>query len=121
MFDWLRKCFPSLGTPKVEVVLDLPHWTVADCQQLQAFIESNTGKKLISRFAHTATAMCLDPNHFDEQMSSDRRAIALFLQGLKSLADEDYWKYRDEEYLKQEFAEEFDPSMVDDEDEFPAE
>lgn len=123
MFSWLKECFKGMGKPKVEVVVDMPSWSVADANQLQAFLESTAGKKMLDRMKHTVTAMCIDPRHFDEQMSADRRALALVINGIEHLADDEYWKYRDREYLERVYSvSEFDPSSLeDDEDDFTVE
>ena len=123
MLNLLKKCFPNLGAPKAEVVLELPEWSVADANQLHAFLESRAGHKMMERMRHTVTAMCLDPRHCDEQMSADRRALALVINGIELLTDDEYWKYRDKEYLEREFVSEFDPSslMGDEDEDFLAE
>ena len=125
MFSWLTKCFPGAKKPRTEVITEMPSWSVADANQLHAFLESRAGHKMLDRMKHTVTAMCLDPRHFDEQMSADRRALALVINGIEHLADDEYWKYRDKEYLERAFAvSEFDPSSLgeeDDEEEFLAE
>ena len=82
---------------KPRVVVDLPDWQVGDAIQTNAFLESRPGKKLLDRLRFTATAMCLDDEHCDAQLSADRRAFALVIMGLESMADEEYWRSADGE------------------------
>lgn len=100
---WLKHLFPSLKQVRPEVVVDLPEWTLADAADLGRFLETKTGKRLIQRMRYDVTCAVLDPNEATINMRDEWRAISHVLDGIQSMADYEYWKYRDKEFLEREF------------------
>lgn len=93
--DWFALVFPSMRaemTPRV--VMDLPEWTEADAANLANFLETRTGQRMMDRMRVTVTAMCMEPSDGDVMFRATRRAMALVLNGVESMADQVYWRAR---------------------------
>jgi len=99
----LRHIFPSLREVRPEVVLEAPDWSVDDAGALNAFLTTNTGKKLLGRMRYDVTCIVLDPRDMDSDMRDQWRAIAHVISGVESMANTEYWKLRDKEYLEREY------------------
>ena len=101
--SWLKHLFPSLKEVTPKLVTDLPDWTVDDAANLDRFLETSTGHRLMERMRHDISCIVLDPSEMNVKMRDEWRAIAHVLAGIESMARVDYWKYRDKEFLEQEY------------------
>lgn len=91
--DWFARVFPAFkGTVEPRVVMDLPEWTEADAANLANFLETRTGQRMMDRMRVTVTAMCMAPEDGDVMFRATRRSMALVLNGVESMADQDYWR-----------------------------
>ena len=90
--DWMAMVFPALK-PEVatRLVVKVPDWTEADAANLANFLETRTGQRMMDRMRVTATGMALTPEDGDVMFRGTRRAFALVLHGIESLADWDYF------------------------------
>lgn len=106
---WLKHLFPSLKEVTPRVVHDCPEWTLQDAASLEHFLETVAGNKLLERMRYDLTCVVLDPSEMNLSMRNEWRAIAYVLAGIESMANTEYWKYRDKEYLESEYGTGFMP------------
>jgi hypothetical protein len=93
--DWFALVFPAFRAEvKPRVVMDLPDWNEADAANLANFLETRTGQRMMDRMRLTVTAMCMSPDDGDVMFRATRRSMALVLNGIESMADQDYWRAR---------------------------